>query len=77
MRILRASTPLSGRPSLWLAAAFVFAVVAWPEDAAAVELLKASAQAAGSALLYGYVPLLALGVFAHNLLRKPVSGEAA
>ncbi|MBO7742744.1 GerAB/ArcD/ProY family transporter [Paenibacillus sp. MWE-103] len=77
MRILRASTPLSGRPSLWLAAAFVYALVAWPKDAAAVELLKATAQAAGSALLYGYVPLLALGVFAHNLLRKPVSGEAA
>ncbi|NBD23199.1 GerAB/ArcD/ProY family transporter [Paenibacillus glycinis] len=75
-RILRFSTPLSGRVSLWVTAAIVFVVVTWSEDILAVGLLETISRYAGSILLYGYIPFLALCVLVSNWIRKPLVSNA-
>ncbi|MBM7566258.1 GerAB/ArcD/ProY family transporter [Paenibacillus sacheonensis] len=76
-RILRFTTRMSGRVSLWATAAVVFVIVAVFHDMLAIDRLGAVVRYAGTSLLFGYIPLLAVCVFIANRFRKSVRDSEA
>ncbi|REE81043.1 spore germination protein (amino acid permease) [Paenibacillus taihuensis] len=68
-RILRSSTSLSAKTSLWIVVIVVFIIVAWPYNAQMMQVVEDCIRYAGSILLYGYIPLLAVCVFISNRLQ--------
>lgn len=69
-RIVRSSMPFSGRVSLWIAVTIVFSIVVCFKSASSIEIMSNIFRYAGSIMLFGYVPLLALYVFIYTRFQK-------